>query len=177
MFHLTMFSGTEAALQPGAATVLTLFGATVLSAPTLALRLSHYAQRRQQKATTMDVLLGRDRSMFVTLFGATEVLLPSLVDEYAALQQMVAQTPSHRTQLRELANELAHSQDCGLRLSTLTLFGGCSIKRPSAKRQAAALERAQKTGEIDAPLRAALERLVGRAEPEVVRGLAGLALV
>lgn len=176
MFHLALFSSAEAALPPGTATVLTVFGSCALRAPTLAQRITDHAERRERPRSAWDNLLGRGQSLFVTAFGSTEILLPSLVEEFAALQDLAARAREQRQQLRDLALDLARTQDCGLRLSTFTLFGGCQVRRPSHKREVAALERAQQCGDIDARMRAALDRLVGRSEPELVRGLTGLAL-
>lgn len=173
MFHLTLFGSAQAGLS-ATSTTLTVFGSTVLLAPTVAqrvLRLAHGV-----RPSRLDVLLGRNRSFMVTFFGSTEVSLPSLIDEWAALRHLAANAEMPRDRLRQLCDGLRAQESHGLDMATLTLFGSCEVSRPSVKREVAALERAEKAGTIDRPTRLTLESLVGRGEPAIIGGLADAAL-
>jgi len=176
MFHLTLFSSAEAALTHQGSTTLTVFGATVLRAPTLAQRVTRLAQR-QRPPSRWDVLLGRDKSLMVTVFGNTDVALPSLLDEWTALRQLIVSNELPRERIRALCDHLRAHDPHGLDLSTFTLFGACRVARPAGKKELAALERAEKAGAIDRPTRNVLESLVGRGEPAVLSGLVDAVLV
>lgn len=175
MFHLTLFSSAEASLTHRGSTALTLFGTTVLRAPTLAQRVVRLTQQHQAP-TRWDRLLGRDRSLMVTLFGNTQVALPSLLDEWTALRQLAGSNDLPRDRIRTLCDRLRTHDPHGLDLATLTLFGCCQVVRPSAKRELAGLQRAEKAGTIDGATRNMLEALVGRGEPAILGGLVDVAL-
>ncbi|MEZ5963599.1 MAG: hypothetical protein R3F56_07110 [Planctomycetota bacterium] len=175
MFHLTLFSSAETSLASRGHTTLTVFGSSVLHAPTLAQRVLRLA-RPARPPSTWDMILGRHRSMMVTVFGSTEVALPSLLDEWTAMRQLASGHEIPREQLRALCEQLATRDPQGLDLATLTLFGTCRVARPAPKREQAAFERAEKGGVIDRPIRAVLESLVGRGEPAVIGGLTQAAL-
>lgn len=176
MFHLTLFSGAEARLVPEGSTAFTLFGSTILRAPTVAQRIVRLANQKQRSSTRLDWLLGRHQVMLITLFGYTEIALPTLVEEYTALRELAARADVPRDHVRQLCDTLRTHQSCGLDMATLTLFGHCHVGRPSTKRELVAIERARKLGDIDGTIGNALERLVGRAEPTIIGGLADVAL-
>ena len=176
MFHLTLFSGAEAGLVPDGSTSLTLFGSTILRAPTVAQRIMRMAQHKHQTTTRLSRLFGGGQVMLFTLFGYTEIALPTLVEEFTALRELGQRPELPRDQVRSLCDTLRGHERCGLDVATLTLFGYCEIGRPSNKRELAAIERARKLGDIDGVVSNALERLVGRTEPAIIGGLAQTAL-
>lgn len=170
MFHLTLFSTAEAGLTPRGNTALTVFGNTILRVPTVAQRVMRMAQN-ERPPSRWDILMGRGKSLMITLFGCTEVALPALIDEWTGLRQLVASNDLPRDRVRSLCDALQAHDTHGLDLATLTLFGSCQVARPSNKRELAALERAEKAGAIDHTTKSRLEGLVGRGEPAIIGGL------
>jgi hypothetical protein len=172
MFHLTLFSYAQARLLPEGSTCFTLFGSTILAAPTVAQRIARLAQHNRAAPTRWQRLLGSDQVLLLTLFGYTEITLPTLVEEYAALRELSAREGVPRDQLRRLCEKLQSHDSGGLDTATLSVFGHCQIGRPTSKRELAAIERARKLGDIDSSVSQALERLVGRTEAAIIGGLA-----
>lgn len=176
MFHLALFSGTEGVLSPRGGTAFVLFGSAELRTPTLAQRLVYARERAKRPLSRMDRLLGRDQWLLITLFGGTEMIRPTLVEELAALRGLMSSGGVSRTELQGLADASISPPDLVGGLSTLTLFGACVVARPSPKKEIAAIDRAAKAGEVDPRARPALESLIGQADPSILRGLSRLAL-
>lgn len=176
MFHLALFSGTEGVLSPRGGTAFVLFGSAELRTPTLAQRLVHARERAQSPLSRMDRLLGRDQWLLITLFGGTNMVRPTLVEELAALRGLMTSGGVSRAEIQGLADASVSPPDLVVGLSTFTLFGACVVARPSAKKEIAAIERAEKAGEVDQRARPLLESLIGQADHSVLRGLSRLAL-
>ncbi len=176
MFHLALFSGTEGVLAPTGGTSFVLFGGAELRTPSLAQRLAHARMRAKHPLRRVDRLLGRDQWLLITLFGGTELIRPTLVEELAALRGMMTSGSLSRAELQGLADATLPPPDLVGGLSTFTLFGACTMERPSAKKELAAIERAQKAGEVTPTARPALEGLIGQGDQTILRGLSRLAL-
>ena len=175
MFHLTLFAGTEGEIPPVGFTALTVFGGAELRRPTLASQLLYLKNRRERKRSRWARLLGTDKNLVLTIFGATVLLAPTLVEEYSALAGLIrtgALTPEECLSLLD-QNSLEGGESAICR--TLTIFGGCMTRRPSAAKERKALDTAAKTGSVTDRIRAALDDIIGSPPDAKARALGHLA--
>jgi len=174
VFHVTLFAGTEGEIPPAGFTALTAFGGAELKRPTLASQLLHLKYRAQRKPTRWAKLMGTDKNLILTVFGATVLLAPTVVEEYTALtglMQSGAMTPGEcATLLDRLSSDEGESSLC----RTLTLFGGCVTRHPSAAKERKALDAAAKAGALSTAVRQALDAIVGSPPAAKVRALGHL---
>jgi hypothetical protein len=175
MFHVTLFSGTTADAAPAGFTALTLFGGADLRRPTLAAELLHLKDGPRSRRW-LQTLLGTDHNLILTLFGATVLRAPTLVEEYAALAALLRTGAVSRQECHELVDRLATAPSQISTYRTLTLFGTCMTRYPSQAKERKALEAAAASGTLPAPVRAALEGLLGSPAPARRRTLSELAM-
>lgn len=160
MLHLTLFAGTQGDMPPSGFTAVTFFGGAELHRPTLAREILHYRATRDLPKTRLGWLFGSDENFVVTLFGGTVITEPTLVEEHQALAAILRTGQVRSEELPALVDgiELKHGGRAAYR--TFTLFGGCSTRLGSVKRERKALEAAVANGALDAPTRTWLERLI-----------------
>ncbi len=116
MIQFCIFGGHEGMLAPSGRLYVTIFGGCELTKPTFARLLA--AQRRGESS-------GRNWSFFLTLFGATELKCPTLVDEYLDLISAVRSgllTFEQWDQSTALLNDTRDQY-----YTSFTLFAGLSV--------------------------------------------------
>lgn len=147
MFHFTIFGASEARMPPRGLFCITICGATVLRRPTLAQRILNRELDPPQNTSWFKRVTDSSRNAALTLFGATEVELPTLMEEYSSLCSLIA---THALDRSELAGQLRAiaAQDRAEDITTVTLFGAFEQTRPSAKKQLKALANGEKAGLI-----------------------------
>jgi hypothetical protein len=174
MIHLTAFGYTEAEIAPAGFTAFTIYGYTKLKRPTLAQRIMQRRRARQQAPSKMDTFLGRDRSMVITLFGGTEIGSPTLIEEYAALRNLMKSGGITKAECLDLIEGLAESDQSDI--SRITIFGGCGYESPSPKEEKKALDAAEDAGMITSSTRRELAEAIGSREPALAGIVARAAL-
>src|SRR5262249_10332061 len=165
MFHLTLFGGGAGELPVSDFISVTVFGGTELRRPTLARRLLHLKSMRQAAPSIWRRVFQIDKNIIVTLFGGTEILTPTVLEEYADLRRVLASGALTSDECRQLLNELARDGEGQDLYSAVTLFGGCSVERPSEDEERKALQLGLRTGLITERERETLDGAVGRSEP------------
>src|SRR5688572_15738960 len=148
MFHLTIFGASAVDMAPAGFFCVSLFGHTAVQRPTLARRVLHLRARGNQEPPAWRRLLGTDRNTVFTLFGATEILVPTLLEEYAALRRLVATRAIAADECRMHLDLIAQGHGQRELYTSLTLFGFCGESRPSANKERKALEAAFKNGAL-----------------------------
>ncbi|MCA8956396.1 MAG: hypothetical protein KDC87_10005 [Planctomycetes bacterium] len=161
MFHFTAFGATQTRVPPGGFTALTLFGGAEIRLPTLAERIVHRRRQRTVEPSRWDRWLGRDQGIVVTLFGGTGLIAPTLVEEYAALRNLVQSGVVPRDECRALLEDLMGSSAGSQEISRWTLFGGSSLESPSAKTETKSLQAAEQAGVITPEIRRDLAQAIG----------------
>jgi hypothetical protein len=176
VFHLTVFGATEGEVSPAGFTAFTLFGGAELRRPTLATQLVHLKNRPQGTPSAWDRILGTDKNLVVTVFGATVLTAPTLIEEYSALAGLVRAGTLTTADCGALLDDVvAQGHDAGW-CRTLTLFGSCVTRYPSAERERKALDVATRTGAVSATVRGALEAVIGAPRQARTRALQQLVL-
>lgn len=166
MFHFTMFGGTEGEMPAAGLTALTVFGSSELTRPTLAQRMmrlrtappSHSRWRR---------LLGFERNMVVTVFGATVVRAPTLIEEFAALRALLDSGSIDAAECRDLLQRLASMQPPEDFFTSFTLFAATTQQRPTEKQERKALQNARASGMLTDGECAQLDRVIASPTPVV----------
>ena len=146
MFAYSIFSYSQAAATARAFSAFSLFGYLELKAPTLAERAIEEERRAGEpgRKSLLDRLAAPDRGIVLTIFGGSEIVLPTLAEEYTALKSLV---DSGRIRLDQLDGWLARLDE-GLSWAAITLFGSCTIRRGEARDEQEALDRALRSGAI-----------------------------
>lgn len=176
MFHLTIFGASAVDMAPAGFFCVSLFGHTAVQRPTLARRVLHLRARGNREPSPLSRLLGTDRNTVFTVFGATEILVPTLVEEYAALKRLIATRTIGADECRMHLDLIAQGHGHRDLYTSLTVFGMCSESRPSANKERKALDAAIHTGVIEERHRQELGAMIGAPEPSVVEGLGRIAL-
>ena len=171
-----MFGGTEGEISPSAFTALTAFGGAELKCPTLASQLLYLKSCTERSPTFWERLTGSDRNLVITLFGGTVLIAPTLVEEYASLSGVIRTGVLSQAECDQLMDRyLANSGEYTV-CRTLTLFGACVTRHPSASKERKVLESATRAGTVSSRLRESLEQLVGAPPQAKARGLGNLAI-
>jgi hypothetical protein len=173
VFHLTLFGGTEGEIAPSGFTALTAFGGAELRRPTLAAQLLHLKSSRQRPRRWWDRVLGSDKNLILTLFGGTVLQAPTLVEEYAAMAGLLRSGAVQHAEFQQLLDQL-HVEAGDSPARTLTLFGACVTRHPSAARERKALEAAANSGSLTDRIRGALDRLIGAPQQAKIPALGQL---
>ncbi|MCC6785885.1 MAG: hypothetical protein IT457_23760 [Planctomycetes bacterium] len=160
MFHFCLFAGTEGEMPPAGMTAITIFGGSELRRPTLAREIGAWRARRGMPRSRWRWLFGSDENLIVTIFGATCVVEPTLVEEYAAMASLVRSGQVTGEELPSLLDGLESQIGGRDSYRTLTLFGGCVVRRRSPSRERKALDAAVANGGLDHRTRSWLETLV-----------------
>jgi hypothetical protein len=176
MFHLTMFGASAVDMAPAGFFCVSLFGHTSVQRPTLARRVLFQRARAGREPSALQRLFGSDRNTVFTVFGATEILVPTLVQEYAALRRLVGSRSIGAEECRMHLDVLAQGGAERDLYTSLTLFGYCGVTRPSQNRERKALEAAVQNGTIEPRTREELAAMIGAPEPAVIDGLGRIAL-
>ena len=174
MFHVTLFAGTEGEIPPAGFTSLTAFGGAELRRPTLASQLLDLKNRGYRKPTRWARFMGTDKNLILTVFGATVLLAPTVVEEYAALAGLMRSGTLSPGECTALLDRLAANDGEPSICRTLTLFGVCVTRHPSAAKERKALEAASKTGAVSSAIRRALDEIVGSPPGAKARALGHL---
>lgn len=161
MIHLTLFGGTESEIAPGTFTAFTMFGGAELKRPTLAQRIMQRRRDKGRKLGFRERWFGRDRSVVITIFGGTDILAPTIMEEYAALKNLVQSGVLSRTECRDLVQEIASGDDERGEISRVTFCGACGFASPKAKVEHRALAAAESARIISSQTRRELEKAVG----------------
>ena len=176
MFHLTMFGASAVDMAPAGFFCVSIFGHTAVQRPTLARRVLFQRARGNREPSALQRLLGSDRNTVFTVFGATEILVPTLVQEYAALRRLVASRAIGVEECRMHLDLLAQGQGDRDLYTSLTLFGYCGVTRPSQNKERKALEAAVNNGTVEARAKDELAAMIGAPDPTVIEGLGRVAL-
>ena len=176
VFHLTLFGATEGEVSPAGFTALTVFSGAELRRPTLATQLVHMKNRLQTKPRAWDRILGTDKNLVLTVFGATVLTAPTLIEEYSALAGLLRAGTLTSADCGRLLDDLAAQGSETGWCRTLTLFGACVTRYPSADRERKALDVASRTGAVTATVRNALETVIGAPRQAKTRALQQLVL-
>lgn len=164
--QFTVFGSAEAEIAPIGFTAFTMYGYTKLKRPTLAQRVMQKRRQRQQtQPSRLDVLMGRDRSMVITLFGGTDIVAPTLVEEYSALRNLLQSGSITKDECRGLIQGLSLADES--EISRFTMFGACNYSKPTLKAERKALEAAEDLGTITATVRHQLVEAIGAADVAV----------
>lgn len=174
MFHVTLFAGTEGEIPPAGFTALTVFGGSELRRPTLASQLLYLKHRNARAKRRWARLMGTDKNLILTLFGVTVLLAPTVIEEYTALSGLMRSGTLSHDECSALLDRLAADDSEASICRTLTLFGGCVTRHPSAAKERKALEAASKTGAVSSAIRQALDEIVGAPPAAKVRALGHL---
>jgi hypothetical protein len=174
MFHLTLFAGTEGEIPPAGFTAFTAFGGAELRRPTLASQLLHLKNRGHRRPSRLARLLGTDKNLIMTVFGGTVLLAPTLIEEYSALQGLLRSGTVSGDECTALLDRLAADDGDPSLCRTVTLFGACVTRHPSAAKERKALEAATKAGAVTNAIRRALDEIVGSPPAARVRALGHL---
>lgn len=166
MFHFTMFGDTQGEMPLSGLTALTLFGGSELTRPTLAQRLMHLrgAPPRQSRWRR---LLGLERNLVVTLFGATIVRVPTVIEEFAALRALLDSGAVAAAECRDLLQRLGSSQSLDEFCTCITLFGAATQRRPTDKQERKALQNARASGMLSEDECSQLDRVIASPTPVV----------
>ncbi len=172
MFAYSIFSYSQAAATARAFSAFSLFGYLELKAPTLAERAIEEERRAGEpgRKSLLDRLAAPDRGIVLTIFGGSEIVLPTLAEEYTALKSLV---DSGRIRLDQLDAWLARLDE-GLSWAAITLFGSCTIRRGEARDEQEALDRALRSGAIPAQHHSVLTGLIGATDSSVARTLGSM---
>lgn len=160
MFHLTLFSCTEGEMTPSGLTAVTLFGSCELRRPTLAREIQHYRATQGRPKSLWGWLVGSEENLVATLFGATEIIEPTVADEYAALTGLLQSRQVAREEIGSLLDMLESKSGGRSTYRSLTLFGACISRRKKAAYERKALDAAVESRGIDARTRSWLDTLV-----------------
>jgi hypothetical protein len=174
MFHFTVFGGTEASLPLSNCISFTFFGGTELRRPTLARRLQRLKESRDRPPTFFERVFEVDRNIVVTLFGATEIVAPSLLEEYLDLQNLLKAGVITADEGRKLLLAIAQRGEGRDLYTALTLFGACTVKHPAPDEERRALDGGVGAGLLSERERHELQAVVGRPEAEAIERLARL---
>jgi hypothetical protein len=147
MFHCTIFAGTEAQMPADGFSAFTFFGVAELKRPTLAQRAMTKERTPPRRRRWWDSLSGRHQNSIVTVFGATELTKPTLMEEYSALRGLLTTGAIGKEELTRRLRTL-HERDADTDLSTLTLFGIFEDSTPGRAKQVKALASGAKAGLI-----------------------------
>ena len=158
MFHYAIFGSTEGEIPANHRfSAVTLFGHCRLKRPTLAQRLQNVRSKgTARKRSWFDRLAGSDRGLIMTIFGATEVEAPTLMEEYSAMRSMFAAGTLRIDECQSLAERLGADEEW----AALTVFGVCTTTQAKRARQAKALDAGVKAGLISREHRLQLDELI-----------------
>lgn len=147
MFHFTIFAANEGEISPSDFTSVTFFGVCKLKRPTMAQRIMRQRLESTRKVRWYERVFGSSRGLILTVFGATELIRPSLMEEYASMRSLVSSGSMNATELnRHLERILAGgARDEWL---TLTFFGACVDGSIKPGKQLKALDAGRKAGLI-----------------------------
>lgn len=159
MFYYTIFAGSEARMTARGFTAVTLFGGAELTRPTLAQRILARETPRRKPENWWERLSQRDDNFVFTLFGSTEIIEPTLMEEYAALRGLISTGSLNPEVIRNRLRELL-SEEGDRDLTTLTIFGGFSDQRPKRSIQVKALDDGERAGIISNVHRRRLDDVV-----------------
>ncbi|MEM7204776.1 MAG: hypothetical protein AAF628_31255 [Planctomycetota bacterium] len=175
MFHVTLFAGTEGEIAPSGFTALTVFGGAELRRPTLATQLLHLKGRRHKPLSRWQRWFGTEQNLVITLFGGTVLFAPTMAEEYAALSSALRGGAIAADEAATLVDQLAAFGHERAVCRTLTLFGACVVRHPSAGKERKALEAAVQVGAIEDKVRGGLEAFIGAPPEARLHALARLA--
>jgi hypothetical protein len=176
MIHLTLFGGTDAEIAPGTFTAFTMFGGAELKRPTLAQRIMQRRREKGRKLGFRERWFGRDRSLVITIFGGTDILAPTIMEEYAALRNLVQSGVLSKAECRDLIQEIASGDDERGEISRITFCGGCGFESPKPKIEHRALDAAESARIINAQTRRELEKAIGCPSNTAASVVAAVAL-
>ena len=160
MIHVTFCGGSEAEMSPGGFTAFTMFGGVELRRPTLAQRILYRRANRNKTYSRWDRFMGRGKSLVITLFGGTDIIPPTVMEEYAAMRNLMQSGVVTKEECLMLIDELSAGDDCS-EVSRFTMFGACEFSQQKAKKELKALDAAQDARIIDGETRRQLENAVG----------------
>jgi hypothetical protein len=174
MFHVCIFSGSETSIPPGGFTSITLFGSTELRLPTLADRLVRWRNREARETSFWGWLSGADRGLILSVFASTELIRPTILEEFAALRSLLETRAIDARELPDLLEDLLRegSHDDW---TTLSLFAGCTVEQPERDVEMQAIHAAHRAGMFDDKIRSALRSLVGTPHGAAARALGRIA--
>ena len=157
MFHYSIFAAADGDLPSKGFTALTLCGFSRLRQPTLAQRIQDRQRIRTRKRSWLERISGSDRGTVLTVFGITEIVEPTLVEEYAALRSLVASGAIAPDAIRAVLDDVGARDDW----VAMTLVGICTRSKASRQKQVKALDSAEKSGLIPQNHRQQLDGLIG----------------
>ena len=166
MFHFTMFGDTQGEMPTAGLTALTLFGGSELVRPTFAQRLMQLRGNPPRRSRWRR-LLGLERNLVVTLFGATIVRAPTLTEEFTALRALLDSGSIDAVECRDLLQRLAAKQPLDEVCTSVTLFGATTQRRPTEKQERKALQNARASGTLNADEASQLDRVIASPMPVV----------
>ena len=108
----------------------------------------------------LQTLVGRDRPLAITFFGVTNIVSPTIIEEYSAVRSLLDSGTITVEECRALVGSLA-SPDSREEITMVTLFGGCGFETVSEKKQRKALDLAERSGAISSRTRGELEQAIG----------------
>ena len=173
MFHFTIFGRSEAHMPPSGLFSMTVFGGTTLRRATLAQRALELEVESARRQTWLQRVTDSSRNTALTLFGTTEVMEPTLMEEYSALTSVIATRAIAADELARRLRVLSESVR-DEELTTLTVFGGFLHRRPSLRKQFQALENGEKAGLISKAHRRRLDDVADAAPSACTAVLGGL---
>lgn len=97
----------------------------------------------------------------ITLFGATEILSPTLMEDYAALRNLVVSGVVTKEDCLQLIEDLASCEDAGSDVSRVTLFGACCSESPTEELERRAIDSAERAQVITRETGDELSQLIG----------------
>ena len=110
----------------------------------------------------------------ITLFGATAIVSPTIIEEYSALRSLLESGSITKEECMALAGSLA-SGDAEEDINRVTLFGACGFETVAEEKQSKALEFAERSGAISRHTREELSQAIGcpdRAATSIVARVA-----
>ncbi len=156
----TIFGASEAEITSSGFTSVTLFGGTELRRQTVAERIMRRRAVAGRKPGIWESLVGRDRPLAITFFGVTNIVSPTIIEEYSAVRSLLESGTITGEECMALVGSLA-SPDSREEITRVTLFRGCGIGPVSEKKQRKALDVAERSGAISSRTRGELEQAIG----------------
>ena len=175
MLQYTIFGGSDGQIAPRGFSAVTLYGYSRLTRPTLAQRILNLKQGPPPKPKSWWERAGRsDRALILTVFGMTEIINPTLMEEYSALRSLLATDAVTPDECRELTLRILRG-DGKDDFITFTVFGACYTKKHPRSAEEQALDAAESAGAIPRAHRVRLGLAVGAPPSTVVDVLSQLA--
>ncbi len=176
MYHYTFFGATEGSITTDGFSSICIFGYCRLVRPTLAERIlqERHKPSQEQPKSWFEQMSTSDRGFVLTVFGGTEIVPPTLMEEYAALRNLLESGSVSQAECRNLTETLLRGQRKDEWL-TLTAFAACTKSRQSRGKELKALEAGERAGRISKAHRSQLDGLIGAPESTVADVLGQLA--